>query len=255
MDRFNEILKPSILFESPNDKGSDGGDPKSRSQQEDNPAPNPLPEHAIKGLNNLINRTGGESEAVKLLYDDNFQLREKIRNIENQLPGDETVVLNDEDAKAWNEYKNLGKPDELKTSLEKQKELSQKVSSIERTEKLKSIAEGQGYNYKALEKLAGDDIDFETEKHTVDGKQVDVVMVVHGEGDNKTKTRLSDYAEQNWKDFMPVLTSDSDKQSQTDKRISYPGQKSATNTEGPRNIIDERINRNRQKAGYKVAET
>lgn len=184
-----------ILFEAPADGGAGGaGKPAA--------APAPATDEIIKGLQNLINRQGGESEALKLLYNDNHALRETNRELKAKVPGEGAVVLTGDSAKAWNEYQTLGKPDELKTKITEHQALQSEVNGYRKVETINNVAAVSGYNAQALRQL-GQNLDYNIKEVTVDNKTVKQAFVKVGDAE----TPLDQYAQANWATFMPVLKS------------------------------------------------
>lgn len=73
---------------------------------------------------------------------ENAKARERIRaleaekgNLEALLPGDDSVVLTGDDAKAWEAYRELGKPDLLKVKLDDYDRATTRAAELE-TERL-----------------------------------------------------------------------------------------------------------------------
>lgn len=76
------------------------------------PAPT-LPADAVRSLESLISRSGGSDATNVLLFNDNKELRDELRDLKTKVPKDGAVVFSKEDADALVAYRALGQPDEL----------------------------------------------------------------------------------------------------------------------------------------------
>jgi hypothetical protein len=131
----------------------------------------------------------------------------RLRPLAEKVPKEGSVVLAGDDAKAWEAYKALGKPDDVKKKLEKLPELETKVADVDNAEQMAKAAEPLGWNPKPLAKLAKDHkLTFvEVKDEVVNGKTVKVPYVKGPEA-NATPVKLEDFAQQHFADFMPALT-------------------------------------------------
>lgn len=81
---------------------------------------------------------------------------ERIKALEaNQRPEGATILTGDE-ATAYNAYRELGKPDEIKSALAERETLSTEVATAKRDGTLRDAAQRYGYDFDALRGLAGD---------------------------------------------------------------------------------------------------
>jgi hypothetical protein len=158
---------------------------------------------------------------IDSLEGDNYNYRSKLRELKAELatakaavPPEGAIVLTGDDAKAWEELKALGSAADLQGKLDKLNEAENKLRQLERTEKLRGVADAAGYDFDVLAALSGD---LEFEVTTKDGEEVVIVLTDAG------STPIADYAESNWSKFLPALAPDGS--TATGKRI--PPQHSA----------------------------
>lgn len=163
----------------------------------------------------LLDRYKNDAMALsEKLYSENYQYRERQRQLEQQVtdltgkvPTAESVVLSGDDAKAWVTYKALGKPEEVKQAIDERTQLQGKLQGMERDTTLRSVAETVGYkasvlsNLDRMAKAEGKALAFELRDTQVDGKPVKVAYVKDGDKDFP----LTEYANTNWADFLPAL--------------------------------------------------
>jgi len=143
---------------------------------------------------------------LEKLESDNYAYRSKIRELKAELatakaaiPPEGSTVLTGDDAKAWEELKALGSAADVQAKLDKLAEAESQLKRLERTEKLRSVADVAGYDFDVLAALSGD---LEFEVTTKDGEQTVIVLTDAG------STPIADYAEQNWSKFLPALAPD-----------------------------------------------
>jgi hypothetical protein len=157
-----------------------------------------------QALNNLIQRQGGVDATAQLLYHENARHRERIRQLEQQLPGEGAVVLTGDQAQAWQTYSQLGNPNELQQQLEQAQQATTELAGLRRAEQVRSVAEAAGYKPGVLQKLA-EGLTLDLREQQVEGQTARVPVVVTGEGQQQQATPLADYAQQHWADFLPAL--------------------------------------------------
>lgn len=186
-----------IELSAPDGGGNDGGSDSSA---------------AFKSLLEKHNNDG--VRVAEKLFDENFRYRGQIRQLEQQVsdikgkvPAEDSVVLTGADATDWATYKALGKPDEVKTFLDERTQLQGKLSGMERETLLRTVADAAGYkssvlaNLDRMAKVEGKALTFEVRDVTIDGKPVKTAFVKDGD----KEAALTDYAQNNWADFMPAL--------------------------------------------------
>lgn len=172
------------------------------TQDQDPTHPGPEGKALHPGLQNLLEKQGGDAMKLAIqLHGENFQIREDRRKLREELrdkvpPG--AVVLKGDDVAAWNLYKQLGKPEELKSLQAKAEEATKKLALHERNAHLDSVAEAAGVKTSVLKTLAGS-LAFEV-KEGPDGKKA--VLVKDGDGEAVEFTKVVD---SKWADFKSAL--------------------------------------------------
>lgn len=162
-------------------------------------------------LRSQLGATVDEQALMRLLekhadvLSDNHRLRGQRSTLKTQLteaqgkvPAEGGRVLSADEAVAYDAYVALGKPAELKQTIEASAGATTELAKLKRTETLRSAAEIAGYKAAVLAQLAGD-LDIQT-KPGKDGKPAAVVVV------DGAETPLADYAKTHWEDFIPALT-------------------------------------------------
>lgn len=202
MQRYNLLLKNLIMAQmmlhnvDPNNGGGGGGglDPAS-------------------GFQRLLEQNKQDALAVaSKLYDDNYDLREKNRQLKAKLPADGSVVLSGDDAKAWEAFKALDmKADDLKAAVEKVGTLEKENKELASMENLREISElgleGSKLKLSVLKdqlssKFPDAVFSFKTEKDA-DGKEAKVAYIKKSEKDSETK--FEDFAKADLADYLPSL--------------------------------------------------
>lgn len=190
-----------FLFDADPDTGGGGG----------TPAPAPvvsLPATIQQGLQNLINRQGSPDSAAILLYQENHEYRQKLREaearikkLESWLPKEGDVTLTGKEVEQWNAYQALGDPDTVKKLQGENEQLKGELGALRKEGTLRDVAETAGYKLQVLKTL-GADLDYEIKEVDQDGKKAKGVFVKNGDGQVKP---LGEYAKEKWPDFLPAL--------------------------------------------------
>lgn len=157
---------------------------------------------ASEGFKSLLKKHENDARAVaQLLYQENYQYRSEIRDLQGQLtqarklaPAEGAVVLSKEEAELWQKYQALGKPEEIETERNDAKR-------IKREQLLTQAAEVHELKPGVLQQLAGD-LPIEIKEIDDNGQKKKVAFVKGADGQEKV---LTDYAKANWADFMPAL--------------------------------------------------
>jgi len=192
---------------------------------------------------NLLKREGEDTlQASLTLYTENFELRQDKRNLKAELdtakkasnvPEDQ-VLVSKEDGELLENYKKLGTVEEIgKTSTD--------FSSMQRSQILSTVAKTAGYESGVFDRLAGELI-FEERKETIDGKEVPYIVVLPGEG--KEAVKIEEYAEANWKDFLPALKPENGGDTQTTsttRGTEFVKQKGAGDSTKPQSVLEKHL--------------
>lgn len=157
----------------------------------------------------LLERNNNDAARVaEKLFDENYQYRKEIRQLEQQVPPAGAVVLSADDAGTWQAYQALGKPSEVKQALEERTKLQGDLVTRDRELLLRSVADTAGYKpgvLASLDRLAkaeGKVLDYVVKDvQTADGKTVKMSYVKEGD----KELTLPDYVATNWTDYAPAL--------------------------------------------------
>lgn len=190
-----------------------GAGGQQQQQQQQDPA---------EGLRNALQRANNDAMALAAqLYSENYQLRDRNRQLTATAPAEGSVVLTREQAAQWTAYQQLGAPDALGTQLQQAQAAQQQLTALQRQQLLGQVAEVAGYKASVLGQLPGaQDLAFEVRDVTVDGKTVKQAFVKPKDG---AEVPLAGYAQQHWADFLPALARGQQQQQQT-QGTPFPGQ-------------------------------
>jgi hypothetical protein len=171
------------------------------SQQQQQPQPQGGGQDWQQSLSNLIRREGGADATAQLLFQENREHRQRIRELEQRVPGEGAVVLSGDQAAAWQTYQGLGAPTDVQQRLTAAEQAQQELAGLRRAEQIRGVAEAAGYRPTVLERLA-EGLTLELREEQVEGQAARVPYVVTGENQAQP---LTDYAQQHWADFLPAL--------------------------------------------------
>lgn len=166
----------------------------------------------------LAQKNNDATALASQLFDENFQLRVKNRELTDKQPKEGSVVLSADDAKKWNAYEALGvEPKELKKSLERLPDLEKSNKELAGMEHLREVAdigiEGSKIKLSVLQKLMAEHPDaaftFKTEKDK-DGNEAKVAYIKPSA--DGTESSFTEFANQNFADFLPALKVSSEAQ-------------------------------------------
>lgn len=196
------------LYEGEGGGGGGGGGTMSEAQIE----------AAVKRLQDRNNTD--PSGVATLLFRENHDLREErrllrdeVQDLKKNAPKDGGLVLSKEEAEAWEAYRELGKPEEVKTGLEERDTLKSDLAKRDRQDGIRAAASHVNYKPNVLvdlveaKGLAVETKDVEVEK---DGKteQAKVPFVRKIGDDGKPSgdaVKLTDYITNELPDYLPAL--------------------------------------------------
>jgi hypothetical protein len=178
-------------------------DPKGEGEGGPSSAPD-----LAKAVQGLIDRHGTQDAALRTLLAENYSLRDANRDLKAKVPGEGTVVLQGDDAKDWNSYRELGKVSDLRKAVSERDQFQNEAEAFRRAESYAEAATLSGMNPKAFRRLAEQEkLRLETKEiRGADGK---LTPTVHVKGtDDKgaeTLTPIDEYAEKAWPEMLPAL--------------------------------------------------
>lgn len=169
---------------------------------------NVLSDDVIGSLKSLAKRSKDSEELDplhKILFNDNYQLRQKVKDAEDKTLGEGKVAVDEDKAKLIQtlEEREISSVEDLEKHFETHNEISGELQQTKQEVKINKAGEVYGTNPKVLSKLLkSDDLSIETgTKKNDDGEEVETVLVVQDD----RKVDLKEYAENNWKEFSPSL--------------------------------------------------
>jgi hypothetical protein len=185
------------------------------------------------------------AEQLEKAYGENYSLREKNRGLGDQvkaLEGNQkpegAVILTGDEATAYEAYKGLGKPDEIKTALDERQALSAEVATAKRDGTLRDAAGAAGFKFAVLKDRAGE-LPIEIREVEVQGKKVNRAFIKPEGGQ---EAELTAYAEQHWGDYLPALKATEQGQGQRSSGVTYPAQQSSGSQGNPPNAAQAYLN-------------
>jgi hypothetical protein len=190
-------------------------DPKGGEGDKGDPTPTPTPTPTPKdddfdvqaAVQQLLAKHGNAERALGYLLRDNQGYRKKNAELKAKVPDEKAVVLSGDDARAWDEYKALGKAGDLKAALGERDRFRDEADGLRRAEVYKQAAEAHGYKAPVLSRLASQEklqIEIREEKVGAKTAQVAYVKGVDDKG-KETATKLPDYAARAWPEFLDSL--------------------------------------------------
>lgn len=204
------MFKRILLDSTPADGG--GGSPPEPTKETPPTQESKAP--SLDAMRQKIEERGVEGAAKMLLElaEDNFKYRSKLRDLEGRLP-EGAVVLKGDDAKAWESYRQYGRPADIKAAMDERQNLASWKRERERADTVAQCATLHGYKASVLERFAKADgleivIDTSDQKDK-DGKPVRKGFVVtrgdDGQEAEGSRVPLDQYAETHWKDELEAL--------------------------------------------------
>jgi hypothetical protein len=213
-----------MLLTTDNGGGGSGGEGGGGGSQNQNP---PQPQGGgqdwQQALSNLIRREGGADATAQLLFQENREHRQRIRELEQRVPGEGAVVLSGDQAQAWQTYQGLGAPTDVQQRLTAAEQAQQELSGLRRAEQVRSVAEAAGYRPTVLERLA-EGLTLELREEQRDGQTARVPYVVTKSEQGEQRTPLAEYAQTHWADFLPALSAQQRQQPPQGGGVAYPRQ-------------------------------
>ena len=143
------------------DKGGQGADPTQAFQ------------------NRLKKYDGDALQFATVLFDENFRQRNRIRDLEAKVPGEDSAVLKKEDADRLAAFDALGlKPEDAKKKIDGLAEVEKERDTLRRETSLRAVADA-GYSFDALRDFDALEpgLEYVVKDEKKDGKDVKAVYV------------------------------------------------------------------------------
>lgn len=164
----------------------------------------------------LLERYGSDAlkmaERLAAAQDDAYKLREKQRELKAELEGlrgkvapEGSAILTADDAKRWEAYTALGKPEDLTKAVSERDAAQAELSKVTRGLALHAAADAHGYKVAVLGKLPSlTDKPIEVREIEVEGQKVKRAFVKDG----TQETGLAEYITAHDPELLPALTAD-----------------------------------------------
>jgi hypothetical protein len=191
------------------------------------------------GLLKRIESAGGIEQAIQRLWTDNADARRQARQARDDANAAQaalkkakkdapegSITLTPEEAAAWETYTQLGRPEDLQTTLDAYSEASAELARLQRLDTIRQSAELAGFNAQILTDLdkANPGLTFAVEEDEEGRPQA---MVTEEEGEPQP---LREYAANHWRAYLPILTADPAQPSAGAPGQPYPRQRPAGQT-------------------------
>jgi hypothetical protein len=181
---FRSHLRPLFEADKGDPTGGTGGSPAPAAASAGDP---------MAAFQNLLNRSSDAAALARQLFDENYRYRDRVRELERQVPAQGAVILSADEAALWQSYKQLGAPADVQKVITEGK-------TLKRDLELRDVASAAGYSVDVLRTLAGE-LAFEVRDEQKDNKPVKAVYVKVDGKDIPAET----YAAQQWAAFLPAL--------------------------------------------------
>lgn len=149
-------------------------------------------------------------ELVKVKAD-NYELRRKSAP-------DGGLILDAEQAKRWQAWEGLGKPEDIAPKLEQAGKDRARIEQIEKRERITTVAAAAGWDADALSDLDSLAGGLEWTVSEVTGQDGNSVKSVSVKVDGKD-VDAAEFAKQRWSKFLPILQLGNDQESNTPEPI------------------------------------
>jgi len=174
MNLYNRWFRRSLNYAPEGGGGGGGGGSSSEGGVSDEELERQAERAAEKGRS---------VEKIKSLLEDNYEQREQLRQLREQMPGDDQVVLDSDQAEKLQELGALDEDstvqaEEVKERIESGEEAEEELQRLRQREKRREVYETTGLNAEAAEDILPDEVEYETEAvETEDGEETKAFVV------------------------------------------------------------------------------
>lgn len=230
---YNNIARRFALFVTDPDDGK-GGD-----QDLGGGGPN----QAEAVVTSLLARAGitvkevpeGARKVMRRLAKENFNYRDKNRQLQERAAPEGAVILQGEEAELFKAVKDLGlKGEDIKKAVSERDEFKTQITTFQRNEVVRQAAEALTYKPSVLTDLVtSKGLEVEMREVEIEGEKKTLPHVKIAGGDKVEL--LSVYAERDLKDYLPALRS---KEAQDSGGVHYPAQSASGDAPKQKNAVD-----------------
>jgi len=176
-------------------------------QNETNESGNDMTQEELEQQAQQAVEDGRAMQKITQLLQDNYEQREQLRQLRDQQPSDDQVVLDQDQAEQLREVGALSddgevQADQLQERLQEGEEAQEQLQAYRRREQRRQVYEAEGLNEEAAEDILPDDLDFEVEEG--EGEDEESQAFVQTEDG---RTPVSEYIEESFsKPIQQALT-------------------------------------------------
>ena len=179
-------------------------------------------DNIIAGIQALLDKNENDAQRViRILYDENYRLREQKREMQGRIPNEGATVLTADQSPLWESYQRLGAPAELETRLARLQEVESQLSGLQKEAVISQATEILGVVpkvFRDLVRASGFEVVVTDGKVSLGGKSYDSLV---GEGGE-------------WAVYSTVLKTN---------RAMYPSQQSGTGVSRANDPVEAFIKR------------
>jgi hypothetical protein len=137
-------------------------------------------------------------DKVEELEDHAYKLRQEKKELEDQVPGDDVVVIGPGEQKQLLELGALGEDGEVQAGevqkrLQEAEDAEEELQAYRRRERRREVYEAEGLNEEAAEDILPEDLDFEVEDGEGDDEEAEAFVKT-----DDGRTPVSEYIEENF---------------------------------------------------------
>jgi len=232
---------------------NDQEQPSDDSQQQ--PPQAPLPDDVLDGLRNLVEgkADGDKDNALRLLYNDNKNLRDANRQLKEEQPSDDAVVLTGDEAERYQSLEgteDAAPLEALRKRAEENAGAQERLQELERKETLRTVADAAGItNLDAFKGIANGEVFDVREEET--GEEGETVQRAYVAPDEETEAvPLEDYDP--FKPYHASLFGGQQPEEQENDSPTFPEQKPGGNPPSDGASKDEISQRKAESGEYRL---
>lgn len=233
---MNRYFNPftNVYFEKSDDGGGGSADGDGEQPKVVIDGSGILPEEVKEKLKRTAEKSGGFEDFAEILYNENKQLRDKLRDSEGNGLKKGQVAVPKEVKEHYEKIKELGGFDEVVEKVENYDEVKNERDQMKRKERMKKVAGVYGYNADVLNDLTeGYEVE---QKKATDGDGNETVKAFIKTDDGEVE--LSNWIDENKSMYKPSLQNTDKSTNGSRRRITSQNSSEETSSSGS-SVIDE----------------
>lgn len=236
-----------IYHEEPNDKGGGGGDPEPKKivvTGEDI-----LPKEILDKFKSMAEKSGDVENFAQTLYNENYKLREKLRESDSKGLQDGQVAVPKEVAEHYEWVKEQGGIEKVKERMNKYEELQTNNQKLSRQITARKIADNYDYNPAVLSDLTRDENveirEIETEDDKGEKITAERAFIVR---EGKEDMELSKWIDSEKSMYLPALQKEGGNGENSRRRFTSQNPKERGGKAPASSAVDRIKKRNQEQA-------